>query len=209
MKQESLLLCLTWRLKRSPSPQTAFCRSEDQTKCLLFAEMSSLPRSEAHKEHPHLHTQTHKHTKTGRQIVPLLSHLWANSVTSPFLICHTHLRAFFCRTTWCLNRGSPSLRAMSVPQRCHKSFFLTLSLKSFFKCSLSFSYYGIHVLQKSDQKRSLKVRREEIFLGMNEDMSGVAVGWEKKNLSKVHGRKRGRKVAKEVRWMSRCSDGRG
>lgn len=125
------------------------------------------------------YTQTHKHTKTGRQTVPLLSHLWANSVTSPPLICHTHLRAFFCHTTWCLNKGSPSLRAMSVPQKMSQKFFSYFVPEKFLQVQ-SFIFLLWYPC-------SLKVRPE--------DMSGVAAVWEKKNLSKVNGRK----------WQRKCN----
>lgn len=141
-------------------------RTRQKVPCLQECPLSQgqkLTKTEV-PDHAHLHRHSHTHkqaspTKTGRQKLPLLSHLWGNRMTSSPLICHTHLRAFFCRTTWSLCSGSYALPRVCCEcvsrkgsQKCHKSsYYCVLAKFHQVQCC-------IHSLW---QQHSIKVRSEK------------------------------------------------
>lgn len=86
-----------------------------------------------------------------------------------------------------------------MSQRCHKTCF--------FKSSLSLSYYGTEIPSRSDQEKM--EGGGKIPSGMNEGRHEWSSNRVKKSDGKSNGKKRGGRLAKEMRRVSRCSDSRG
>lgn len=172
-------------------------------------------------------TLTHTRSQTTKPFRQKHLHPSRCRVTLLPLMCHTRLRAFFCRTT----RSSSSLFVCTVcvcvlqkmSQRCHKGFsccvlekFLQVQCFVFFlwqKCSFEARS------EKTFERRS-KWRKTWSEKGNVKNQECVAYSikvceneWRsskvKKNESVRNGKRRGGRVAKETPWVSRCSDSRG